>query len=260
MQDETHKYRFPFSFIERFKAKKLLRNYKQIPIFIISYNRLTYLEQIITYFESRGYTNINIIDNCSTYAPLLAYLEKSPYKCYRMDKNLGHMVFWISKKFKKFRKNNFFALTDPDIIPSKNCPDNFVKNFLETLLTHDNCNKVGFSLKIDDLPEDNQLKKIILEWEKQFYEKKYSEQSPILYNADIDTTFAVYRPQKKKINFFKAIRVGYPYQAHHLPWYKNLEKLSSEDIFYKESLNKETGTWNGQYSAEELKNKITNTN
>lgn len=97
-------------------------------------------------------------------------------------------------------------------------------------------------------------------WEKQFYEKKYSEQSPILYDADIDTTFAVYRPQKKKINFFKAIRVGYPYQAHHLPWYKNLEKLSSEDIFYKESLNKETGTWNGQYSAEELKNKITNTN
>lgn len=41
----------------------------KIPIFILSFNRLSYLKKIIRYLEKCGYTNIYIIDNMSTFPP-----------------------------------------------------------------------------------------------------------------------------------------------------------------------------------------------
>ena len=49
---------------------------KQIPIVINNFNRLGYLKRLIASLESRGYKNIHIIDNNSTYPPLLEYYEK----------------------------------------------------------------------------------------------------------------------------------------------------------------------------------------
>ena len=41
-------------------------NFKNIPIFIVSYNRLEDLRKIINLLLSDGYTNLNIIDNKSS--------------------------------------------------------------------------------------------------------------------------------------------------------------------------------------------------
>lgn len=44
-------------------------SYKNIPIIINNFNRLTCLQRLIASLEVRGYHNIYIIDNNSTYPP-----------------------------------------------------------------------------------------------------------------------------------------------------------------------------------------------
>ena len=50
-------------------------DYKEIPIIINNFNRLDTLQKLIASLEIRGYRNIYIIDNLSTYPPLLDYYK-----------------------------------------------------------------------------------------------------------------------------------------------------------------------------------------
>ena len=88
--------RFLFKSIKTKELQRIIEtgDYNKIPIYIISYNRLDYIVQTINWLEERGYNNINIIDNNSTYEPLLEYLENVKYKKYMMKKNWGHTVFF----------------------------------------------------------------------------------------------------------------------------------------------------------------------
>ena len=88
---------------------QLKKGLNEIPVFIISYNRLSYIEQMIEQLEKYGMRNIHIIDNASTYPPLLRYYDTLKYDVIRMKENLGHMVFWKSNIFEKYR-NDFFIL------------------------------------------------------------------------------------------------------------------------------------------------------
>ena len=56
-----------------------------------------------------------------------------------------------------------------------------------------------------------------------------------LFDAPIDTTFALYRPgklQKKTEVFFSAIRTGGNYVARHLGWYISVNGMTSEQSDY----------------------------
>lgn len=95
--------------------------------------------------------------------------------------------------------------------------------------------KVGFSLRIDDIPDHFELKDKVINWESQFWEK---EVEPGIYDAPIDTTFALYRPYTKyrpRFLFLEHhLRVSYPYSMHHLPWYVDKNNLSENEKFYVE--------------------------
>ena len=212
----------------------------KIPIFILSFNRLSYLKKIIRYLEKCGYTNIYIIDNMSTFPPLIEYYKTIPYNIIYLNENLGHLAFWKSKLFDKYR-NNFYVLTDPDVLPIEDCPNDFLEKFFYCLKKYPFMRKVGFSLKIDDLPSDTIFFKDIYNWEKQFY--NYPINNSKLYYAPIDTTFALYLPDKfcKGIEYSRAIRTAYPYTARHLPWYKKINELAEEDFYY--SNKKNNGWW-----------------
>ncbi|MCQ2741612.1 MAG: hypothetical protein MJ210_05840, partial [Alphaproteobacteria bacterium] len=224
--------------------------FKDIPIFIISFNRLSYLQRQVDFLEKAGYQNIHIIDNASFYPPLLDYLAKSKHTVHRLTKNYGHLVLFVAPEFKDIIENQYFVLTDNDVIPNEDCPNDFVEFFYKTLSKHKNVNKVGFSLRIDDLPDCYALKNAVIKWESPFYQKPIKNSSPVLYNAPIDTTFALYRPKKDwKKNKEDGIRTGVPYQARHLPFYKDLDNLTDEDIFYNNS-DKQCGNWNGTKTSD----------
>ena len=142
-------------------AKKI--DYKEIPIIINNRNRLTFLIQIIESLKSRGYNNIIILDNNSTYPPLLDFYKTTDCNVVFLDKNLGYDALAKISLYKKIRKN-YFVYTDPDILPIEECPDDFLKFFLETLKKYPTVQKVGFSLKIDDLPDKYESKLQVIAW------------------------------------------------------------------------------------------------
>ena len=223
---------------------------KDLPVYIISFNRLSYLESLVGWLEKAGCTNIHIVDNASTYPPLLDYLNKTPHTVHRMEKNYGHTVLFDAPEFKDVVDNQYFVLSDPDILPVEDCPADFMRFLSGVLERFPKTTKAGFGLKFDDLPDSYALKETVVKWESAFYEKAIEGTKPALYKAPIDTTFALYRPRKEwKNGFAEAIRTGFPYQARHLPWYKDLNNLTEEDRFYN-ALDTGSGNWNGTKAAD----------
>ena len=241
----------PFDRKGRKKAfrEREAKGIRSIPVFLVSFNRLSYLQMAIERFEQMGLTNMVIIDNGSTYPPLLEYYQKLSYPVLTMDRNYGHRVMWECPELSKYRED-FYILSDPDVVPIAECPTDFVEKMFYTLKKYPNLTKVGFSLKLDDLPEDGVLTKDVLQHEKQFQERYIKKEN--LYIASLDTTFALYPPDvvaNQKMSFFCAMRTGYPYQARHIPWYKTKEMITDEDRFYS-ALNK-FGTWDAVKQQED---------
>jgi hypothetical protein len=220
-----------FSYILELIRPSRIKDYKQIPIIINNFNRLDSMKKLIFSLEKRGYTNIYIIDNHSTYPPLLEYYETCRHIVFRLEQNIGMTALWTSGIYKRFR-NDFFVYTDSDVVPVDECPDDFLLFFLETLKKYRLAQKVGFSLKIDDLPDCYALKEDVIFWEHRFFERKRDE---YLYWAPIDTTFALYRPRgkRKHANYnIEMYRTAFPYMARHLPWYIDSENPDEEEKYY----------------------------
>ncbi len=224
--------------------KRHNENYKSIPIIIISFNQLFYLKELVGFLRKHEYNNIIVLDNNSTYLPLLEYFNsiENDVKIYRLSKNYGHRVFWKQKGvFKEYAKG-YYVVTDPDVVPIDACPHDFLKHFKNILDANPEINKVGFSLKIDDIPNTNIEKETILKWENQFWKNQTENKN---YIAKIDTTFALYRPRAVKpiwLDFFKAIRVGHPYIAKHGGWYIDSNNLTEEQEYYVKTVNK-SSSW-----------------
>lgn len=219
-----------------------------VPIFIVSYNRKDDLKKLIDRLLSDGYKNLLILDNHSSDKKLLDYLavlekKQSKYiKIYRLNKNWGHRVLWECHLFDEVIENQYYVLTDPDIIPIEECPNDYVQKFYEIIQKYPQKTKVGFALKIDDLPETYPYKYDIIRTESFYWEKRLPYDFTI-YDAPIDTTFALYRPQKMKATkFYDGIRTGGLYQARHLGWYE-IKDISGDSYYnskndYSTSFNK----------------------
>lgn len=204
---------------------------KQIPIIINNFNRLTFLKEQIAALEKRGYFNIFIIDNASTFPPLLDYYATLKYPIYSLKDNVGYLAFWKTGIYKQF-KNQYFVYTDSDVVPVENCPDDFMAYFLDLMGRYPRASKVGFSLDISNLPDCCANKKNIIQWEAQFWKDPLA---PDLYRAAIDTTFALYRPNVKGGAYYHdfMIRTAGNYTAQHLPWYNDDAHPTEEELYYR---------------------------
>lgn len=192
---------------------------------------------MVKWLEKYGVTNIHIVDNASTYPPLLRYLEKTPYTVHHLQQNYGHMVVWKSGLFDDIITHQAYVVTDPDIEANPNLPPDFLSRMFHVLKEYSTITKVGFALKIDDLPADAPFTLSIKEGQKEHWEFPLKNQEEI-YLAPIDTTFALYRPGKGKIfdkNFFRGIRIAGNYTAKHIPWYKKTYKTKEDRFYFKEN-------------------------
>ena len=212
-------------------------DFYNIPIFIISYNRLSDIKKCVTKLSQDGYRNLIIVDNASTDEELLKYLHTLEYKVHFLKKNWGPYVIWQCHLFDDILLNQFYVVTDPDIIPVENCPTDYVEYFYEVLQEFPDKTKVGFSLKLDDIPDGYRYKYDIWRFESFYWEKCVKTNRGIAYEASIDTTFALYRPRTfdgTTDDFYNGIRTGGVYQARHLGWYvENQELTKSNNLYYK---------------------------
>lgn len=227
---------------------ELLKKPNEIPVFIICRDRVDCLRDLVAWLEAHGQRKIVFIDNDSVYPPLVAYFQKTPYQVLKLYRNVGHTSPWTLGIIRTLLPDDFYIVTDPDVIPVKECPKDVIKHFLRIHKDFFIYQKVGFGLRIDDLPDHYPLKQSVIEWESQFWKK---EVAPKVYEAGIDTTFALYKPYTYTYTLHPSLRTGLPYVARHMPWYADPKKISEEEIHYRYRANHNISSWN----ADELKDR-----
>lgn len=215
---------------------------RQYPILINCRDRVADLRRLVEWLERAGQHRILFIDNDSTYPPLLDFYRRSPYEVVRLGHNLGHMAPWTSGLAALIARGEPYVVTDPDVVPSEECPLDALTHFHSILERYPAAPKVGFGLKVDDLPDHYEHKDRVHRWESQFWQDLAE---PGVYRAKLDTTFALYRPSARP-GIDGALRTGPPYVARHMPWYEDSQSLSEETRYYRSRAAPGVTTWSGK--------------
>lgn len=214
---------------------------EQFPIIINVRDRLSPLLLLLDWIHSVGQREIWLCDNASTYPPLLEFLHSTKHRVVFTETNLGHRAPWLSGLVPELGSDRYFVVTDPDVVPVAECPTDALHFFKHSLQEHPEINKVGFSLKIDDLPDWYANKKSVIAWESQFWTIPAFD---FFYRAPIDTTFAMYPPGLGHGNHH--LRTAPPYVARHLPWYQDSANPTEEDIYYVTHSDSRITNWNSE--------------
>lgn len=204
-----------------------------IPAVIVGYNQLSYIKRMVAQLE-KYVEHIIIVDNNSTYQPLLEYYEHDyKHTLLRQKINPGSSALQTSKQVQELT-GDIYLITDPDILLNPNLPDNFIEILLE-ISEHFQAYSVGFALDIwrDDIRQDHQItvygkNYTIVEWEQQFWKARIPYKAYELYAAQIDTTFSI-----KNRKYFRkrggCIRIAGNFTATHMPWLTNYKQTIDKD-------------------------------
>jgi len=197
-----------------------------IPVVINNYNRLTTTKKLADDLSRLGYTNIHILDNNSTYPPLLEWYEECSYTIKRLDSNQQALSVYNSGYINEFIDKPWIAYTDSDIELNPLTPPGFIDTLIHFTEKY-NKTKGGLALKINDLP-NNEYAAHYHNWEAaHFWTNKLEED---VYDACVDTTFCVIKPG---LSFdYQAIRVAGYMTARHVPWYTDFSNMDEEEKYY----------------------------
>jgi len=173
----------------------------------------------------RKYKNVGeiiIIDNGSTYEPLLRWYETTDCTVLRND-NIGHRAPWLTGVTKALN-TDFYVVTDPDLDLSQTPDDTLL--YLREKLLDSGLRKLGLMLDLEAV-RPGMYYYDYLQW----YEAGRRKMSPVINDLmiklPVDTTFAMY--PKCEMNYF----VGGgstmpPYQAGHIPWLYTPETMKAD--------------------------------
>ncbi len=199
-----------------------------VPVFINCRDRVEPLARLVAWLESAGHDEIYLLDNDSAYPPLLQFYETTPHRVVRLHENYGRLALWAAPKAAALLDGRPYVYTDPDVVPDPCCPPDAIAHFQDLLDRFPLAHKVGFGLRIDNLPSCYRHREAVIDWESQLWEEPLGEG---LFHANIDTTFALYRGGSA-FAFGPAIRTGAPYVARHEPWYADSANPTEEDAHY----------------------------
>lgn len=211
-----------------------------IPVFINARDRVSPLRTLVAWLERAGCSRIIVVDNASTYPPLLKYLDGLDHPVVRLKDNLGQAAPWLSGVIDRFvEPGERYAETDPDVVPDEGCPLDALEHFDRLLDEYPEVYKVGFGLRIDDLPDRYRHREAVRRWESRYWT---DEVAPGVYRAPVDTTFALYRAGVP-LAMEPALRTGPPYVARHLPWYADSRRPNRELTYYLEHAKAGINNW-----------------
>ena len=208
-----------------------------IPIFINARDRVGVMKKQIDWLLDAGYTNIIILDNKSTYPPLLEYYDSfngdKRIRIVKMNQNLGFKSIWKSGILEYLDIRTPYVYTDPDLVPIDSCPKNVVQRLLKILKQHPLIKKVGLGMVYDDIT---------------FYDKEHwkdieghyydcTDIAKNLYYIQVDTTFALY-VNCRHYNLRFSIRTLGDMMAKHLPWYFDYDNLPEDEQYYLDHADK----------------------
>jgi hypothetical protein len=203
-------------------------------------DRLTPTSRLVDWLELNGYEQVVLVDNDSSYPPLVQYLSQSPHHVVRLRENLGpHRAVWTTGVRERFASSQHYVVTDCDVVPDDTCPGDVIEYFLWVLRRYPTYAKVGLGLRIDNIPDTYALRSKVCDWEGRFWLRALARD---LYDAIVDTTFALYRPDAP-FTLGPAIRTGGSYVALHLPWYGDSANPTDEQLYYSAHCRADVNHW-----------------
>jgi len=197
--------------------------------YILNKDLLTWTRNTVAWVAAHDMTPI-IVDNNSTYPPLLEWYAQKPCDVKHNTGN-SQWEFWGMGVL----PSGYFYVTDNDL-DYTGIPDDFHDVLMRCMLAQPRIHrKVGFSIEINDIPEPNASRvwaqgQTIKQWEQKFWDSEFVQPAIFgQYDASIDTTFALY---KNRTWVTDAIRLRRPYTVRHLPWYLDYAHLDDEYSYY----------------------------
>lgn len=205
---------------------------RKITVWINNFNRLTSTQAMVEFLGRVPHCSTSIIDNASTYPPLLEWYDHAPCEVVRLNRNMGHLAPWLSGLATRGNGADFYAVTDPDLDLS-NCPADLLEVLRLGLERYPERIKAGLGLEIGDLPARFPWRQGVIEHESQFWSRPLDGQ---FFDASVDTTFALYRTGLDYLgngwSYDPSLRANHPYVARHRPWYLDFLDLDEEERHY----------------------------
>jgi len=213
-----------------------------VKAFIVFRDRVMYAQRCAAALAAAG-LEVCIADHGSTWPAAVQWIADMEAAGTLVLRRGGGrpQTIWEWAPFRDACGSERYILTDPDSVPSEDCPGDWLARLSALLDRFRHKQKAGLGLRIDRIPLYYQRREHVLTWEQQFWQRPVSEG---VYDANIDTTLAMYRPLGE-VSYpdGSALRTGLPYVADHLAWYENLDDLPPELSWYYEHIEPGIAFW-----------------
>lgn len=200
------------------------------PIYLTNMNRLTTTKKMVEdLFKLNGNARINIIDNASTYPPLLEWYKEveKDVNIIRQENNLGCWTFFYSGHSAKC-EDEYYVYSDADLELNPNMPYNWQEILMDYLKRWNR--KPSLVLRLDDVPE-SELKNHIKYHQSVCW---YPTEEENVYKAVTDMTFSF---DAKSAGYrYESVRIGGDFACRHIPWYLDFDNLSEEERYYLDQI------------------------
>ena len=196
------------------------------PIYLTNMNRLTTTKKMVEdLFKLNGNARINIIDNASTYPPLLKWYDEieNDVNIIKQEVNLGPWTFFYSGHFSNC-PDDFYVYSDADLELNPNMPYNWQEILMDY---HKRWNrKASLVLRLDDIPESEMKKHITFHqsvcWNPTEEENVWHGVTDMTFSFDAKS--AGYR--------YESVRIGGNFACRHIPWYLDPLNINEEEKYY----------------------------
>lgn len=198
-----------------------------IKVFVLNRDRLHSPKEMVEFLWTIPDVEPIIIDNASSYEPLLQWYDTKPCHIERMELNWGCCVLWQEENglMQKYNlRQGGYCVSDSDL-KVDHLPKDFIDVLFEGLRRYPQFDKCGLSLEIQGLP-DNELTREVIEHEQQHWLHKLDER---YIKASTDTTMAAHA---SGIQSFNCLRTDRPYTAIHRPWLFDGTNIPEDEIYY----------------------------
>jgi len=217
-------------------------SWRDIPVFIINRDRCSTLKRLQEWLTGIGLRRIAIVDNDSTYPPLLDYYrslqDASGVRVIFLGQNRGPYSPWNLGLLDGV--DTPYIVTDSDLVPADDCPADLIERMLDLVIRHPEYHKVGVGLRLDNLPACYAQHEVVRKWESQFWHCPAGEG---VFVAAVDTTFAMYPAGGQFSMGPQSLRMGYPCLFEHRPWYVDEASLDEEEAYYRSHAAAKFANW-----------------
>lgn len=159
-----------------------------------------------------GVGDIIIVDNESSYPPLIHWYDRQSLVKVMKCENLGHAGAWVSGAVQSLG-SDYYVVTDADM-GLEDTPDDTLMVLLEKLQSMPHMGKIGLGLNWQRVFSDSAYYNRLNLYEKDRWEKSQIV-NDVYVDVSIDTTFALYNLPHY---FIGGGSLTFPYVARHYPW------------------------------------------